>query len=819
MNLRYYADIENINRDEIRLEIYVNEYSGTPEELILDSSAISIEYSAESLFDALKPSLAHINMYTTDIKMDLFSTNYNDVVVIVYKNSDLFWVGYVTPNVYNQPYVYNYDPITLECVDIISNLGNMQYKSNNGITTLLNVISKCLDMADSNHYIQTIYVDKNISLSGNDRILENIFIEERNFFDEKMEAANCDEVVGSILKTLGLTMVQYKDAFYIIEQGDNLFSGTYTLNEYNLSNGQWSYNSTSTITLPVNNTYTIGAGGINGQISLDNVYNKITIVANNNPLDSMLPDFGDKGDLVNQDIDDQHYEDINYTIDNTTYKLLGAYFTSDNDWTNYPMYCLAESTGTAYGVNEMHMSLLRDSYGICGMIWNRATQYNVADGEPSSISWKNYLSIMNWQLSGYAPYISLRKRPTMIFDGGYLIVNMTYKLSTSRFPHDAVRSQYDSFEAQGYYDKVWSDNPDYIGNGLWPNYTMFPCLLKIGDYFYNGETWILQSDYNDKVAWWNTIYVNYFGLNLAGNYNWYRIWNTTHDDWEYVTETQYNNFSGTKETGACPTNHARYILRYDAGETYVYIPDEFYYEKEWGNYCFLIRKNVAGENIMDTNYQLTNTVSYKMKIINASDGMAIKIDRPLYGEVQFEIYEPIDNIYGSLLGLDPQYQSNKPNGTCRAVHISNLSLRYQKTSAYQDIFNNEDVNPDTIYSNVVNSDYCKELEDIILTVNTANDWANSYSYLIKQNGNSYDYVKNLGFSSTSKRPEERLVEKYVNYYSEPKIKYGATILNNMEIYPFQPIYEIMNNTRKNFVTCNLTYNLSSNTIDINTCQI
>ena len=106
-----------------------------------------------------------------------------------------------------------------------------------------------------------------------------------------------------------------------------------------------------------------------------------------------------------------------------------------------------------------------------------------------------------------------------------------------------------------------------------------------------------------------------------------------------------------------------------------------------------------------------------------------------------------------------------------------------------------------------------------MTVNTANDWANSYSYLIKQNGNSYDYVKNLGFSSTSKRPEERLVEKYVNYYSEPKIKYGATILNNMEIYPFQPIYEIMNNTRKNFVTCNLTYNLSSNTIDINTCQI
>ena len=819
MDLRYYADIENIAGNKIRLEIYVNQYSGEPEELILDSNAISIEYSAETLFDALKPSLAHINLYTTSIKMDLFSTNYNDVAVKIYKNNALFWVGYTTPNIYNQPYCHYYDPITLECVDIVSNLGNMQYKSNNGITSLLSIISKCLDMADNNHFIQTMYVDRSITLNGDNKLLQYAFIKERNFFDEKMNAANCDEVVGSILKTFGLTMIQYKDAFYIIEQGQNLLS-SYSLNEYNYSNGNWVYNNTAVLSLPVNNTYTIGAGGTNGQISLDNVYNKVTIIANNNPLDAMLPDFSGKNDLVNQNVDSQHYEDMNYTIDDNTYKLLGAYFNSTNNWYNYPMY--VSDGSTAYEASEMHMSTLNSSTGVCGMIWNKATQYNTIDGEPSTLNWQTYMSMLNWgTLDGplYEPCLELKKNPNMIFDGGYLIINLTYKLSTSRFPHGAVRSQYNNFASMGYYDKVWSDSIEEIGAGNWPNYTMFPCLLKIGDYFYNGENWILQSDYNSKVTWWNTLYDGRDGIDYVGTNTWYRTWNTSYDDWEYVTQTQYDNFSGTKETGQCKSGHAHYVYRYDSGDTYVYITDEFYYQKNYGNYCFLIRNNISGNSIMDTNYQLTNTVSYKMKIINSSDGMAIKIDRPLYGEVQFILYQPIDNVSGVIIGRDPQWQSSKADGTCKAVHISNLTLKYQKTTEYQDIFNDEDVNPDTIYSNVINSNYCKELEDVTLTVNTANDWANSYSYLIKQNGNNYDYIKELSFGGTTKRPEERLVEKYVNYYSTPKIQYGATILNNMEIYPFQPIYETMNNVRKNFIICNLTYNLSLNNIDINTCQI
>ena len=418
----------------------------------------------------------------------------------------------------------------------------------------------------------------------------------------------------------------------------------------------------------------------------------------------------------------------------------------------------------------------------------------------------------------------------MIFDGGYLIINMKYKLSTSRLPHSVIKSKYENFQTHGYYDKTWSDSVAEVGASSWPVYTMFPCMIKIGNYYYNGESWISESEYTSKVAWWNTIYYAYEGLDMGGHTRqWYRIWNTTHSDWEYVNQTQYNSFSGTKETGDCVYAHARYTYRRDVGQSSgdeIYYPDEFYYQRYYGNLCFLIRKNKAGDQIMDTEYELTNTVSYTMNIINASDGMAIKIDRPLYGELQFRLFGPMENIYGaSVLGTDPQYQSSKPTGICRGVHISDLVIKYQNTSSYQDIFNSEDINPDTIYSNVINTDYCKEMDDIKLTVNTANDWAHSYSYLIKETNNGYEFIYNLKFrDNTVQRPEEKIVDKYVKYYSTPRYQYGNTLKNNTasggtELWPFQPLTETLNGITKTFITNSITYNISANTANIIACEI
>ena len=222
---------------------------------------------------------------------------------------------------------------------------------------------------------------------------------------------------------------------------------------------------------------------------------------------------------------------------------------------------------------------------------------------------------------------------------------------------------------------------------------------------------------------------------------------------------------------------------------------------------------------MDVEYQLTNTVSYKFKIIDSIDGIAIPIDseNPIYGNVEFTLYEPSSNLlFSGILGLDPQYQSSKPNGTCRAIHISDLVMKYAKTNSNQDIFNLNDVDPDVIYTNTVNSSYCQELDDIELRVNTANDNAVSYSYVMGKSGNDYYYPKQLTFNGNTVLPEQKVIDRYVSYYSSPKYKYSNTLKND-NVTPFSLITET--NLNKTMIVNRATYDLSNNRVEIELNQI
>jgi len=179
-----------------------------------------------------------------------------------------------------------------------------------------------------------------------------------------------------------------------------------------------------------------------------------------------------------------------------------------------------------------------------------------------------------------------------------------------------------------------------------------------------------------------------------------------------------------------------------------------------------------------------------------------------------------------MLGYNPQYRSDNAPTTLRAIHVSDLSIKYSKQAAQTDIFNLKTVDPDTIYSNTVDDNYCKELEDVELKVNTQNDWATSYSYVIGQSNGQYNYIDSLTFGSAKKKPEERLVQRLVNYYKTPKYQFSRSVHNKVldtststEVFPFQPITETIGGSSKQLVTTAATYNISQNTVNVNTNEI
>lgn len=815
--MTYYSDFKDIDNNSMRLEITTSG-SGSNTEVKLLSDAMTIEYSGESIFDAMRPSRASVNLFVSDIIPTLFSGTLNGVTVKLFKNSSLFWFGYVQPNVYTQSYQGVYDTLTIEAIDTVAQLENVDYtyidKTDSvGIFSFLNVLSHCFDAVDPNHVISDLYIDSTISINGSSPILNNLFIKERNFFDEKEEPMKCDEVVSSIMQYLQLTLIQYKGAFYAVSS-DKLNS-PYVLTHYTHNGTKWQQGENVTMTLTPKTTSQIGQSGSDVTVSLGGVYNKVTVIANNCPLDNILPEFDDEDDIVNQNTDPNKEWDEDYTApDGTAYKLISGFFKSLHNWTYTQPYNLSGQISEVTNSN-------RDTI-ISGIFWQNVAEYKTADGEPSSLSRKLYITMASDGTSLSLPYMTLNTPKTMILDGGYLIINLKYKFSTDLRAHSAVRSMYDSAATFGSCsDLTWTSNTDYIGAAGWPDNTMFLTRLTIGDWYYNGEKWDSITAQQARQAYYNSIYSGW-GWDGAGRTNhWFRTWNSTHDVWDYVTESVYNSFSGRKERGDCAYANANFLYNINCGSEKVYIPQEFYYEYYNGGYFYLVHQNKVTEAIYDTEYALTNTVSYKMQI-NSTDGVAIKCPekQTMYGQLEFQIYAC------SKLGTNPQPRTDIASTKLKAIHISDLTIAYSKQQTQTDIYHESNIDPDTIYSNTVDENYCKELEDIELKVNTQNDWATSYSYVIGQSGGQYNYIDSLTFGSAKKKPEERLVQRLVNYYKTPKYQFSRAVHNKVldtststEVYPFQPINETIGGSSKQLVTTAATYNVSQNTVNLNTNEI
>lgn len=814
-NVLYYSEYNDLNNNLIRLEILKNGYNGNATELMLSDPAITIDYQSEDFYKPIKKSGASINLLVPNVIQNLFTGELLNPQIRIYRNNVLFWFGYITPNIYSQEYKNEYDILTLECVDSLSNLGNVDFvKSESEITSFIGIITRLLDTVDTEKLASRIFIPKSVAISGNTDILTNLYIQERNFYDEKGEPQKADEVISDLLQYLGFQITQFKDAFYIID-ADAIKANNYSFLVYDRSTSE---KTNTTLDLSPREVMNIGIGLGTGNVSLGGVYNKVTLIANNNPLNAILPSFDDEDDIVNQNSSPNKYYEESYTTDGEANTLLSGFFKSKSNW-NYTIPSGTTGIAPSPQYDEVTLSN-RDSIS-CGIFWQNVDSYKTADGEPSGLDWKLYLTMCG---GGWFPYpkLKLNATKTMILDGGYLILDIKYKLSTDKRAHGVIKSKYDVASFGDVNGLLWTSDTDKIGLDNWPRNTEFLCRLTIDNHYFNGDEWIDYSEYNAKVSrgYYSMGSDNIHGYALHGGVgtthkvddweNWYRKKNSN-GDWIYITRAEYEAFIGTKEHGKTKRNNHFYYINGSGVSVQMCI--DYYYEILLKDKFYLVHRNKTTESIYDTEYSLTNTVSYKMNIVDSSDGIAVKCptDYVLYGKLNFELEPP------TFLGSNPQPRTDTGATTCRAIHISDMSIKYSKSTSYNSIYNKTAVDPDITYTNVIDSGYCQEMEDITLRVNTENDIATSYSYVMgKNDSNKFFYIKGLTFLGSDKLAENRLVERYVNHYSLPKYIYSNTLVND-NITPFSLISE--HNLNKTMIVNNASYDLSNDRVEIECEQL
>lgn len=781
---------KDIDENTIEIEIYKNfEDAATtvaPSELQCSADAVSINYeSDDDVFKPIKCSDCQINIVTNTILTELYTALKNEIYCLIKKNDKVIWCGFSVPCLYQSDYDNEYNQLSLQFNDILSSLENYKYtyvNDSQSIVSFYSILKYIINKIDSNNLIKNIYLHNSKRINGTTELLNNLFILDRNFFDESEEAENCKDIIEYISRFLGTTCYYFEDSIYFVD-----FNSIKTIKEYTKYNLIDDTNSVVTIDdelIDVNsNVYYANAA-----ISINEQYNKVVVIANTNSNNTIIPDWDD--DLINQNADPNKFYETHRTIDGKDYTMLNAFFKSKSNWNWQKPYTLSSST-----IEEVTV----DNADANGSYWQKVASYET-ENEPSSLSWKTYFTIADYSLMALKTttgvQLSLKNRPPIAVKGGTFIIDIRYKLSS-----DWNASNHIKTSDEQYYNGKYSTG--FVD-------TMFQCRLAIGNkIYYDGERWVNYQEYIDKTN--RGYYQVCQGPNTYQGARWYRYLDE-YEYWRFCNEAEYNASTREKYTGGFSDVNAVYMFTRNGERIFV---EKWYYDECKLQDCFyLVHKNKVDDKVFDTEYSLTNTVSWRMNLADSEDGVAIRLPEGqiTLGELVFELYP------ANQLGTVPMRRTDKPAIRCNAFHLSDIKLKYTTSSYVKDVFNDKVYDDDIKFENVINEQIIRELDDIEFRVNTFNEHSGSYSYVLFKQEDSYKFVDNIFDISNkeTKKAEEHCIEKYANYYSKPRFIYSNSIKNkNVKLN------SILNekSTQKDYIINSITYDLINNKVDVELNEI
>lgn len=525
----------------------------------------------------------------------------------------------------------------------------------------------------------------------------------------------------------------------------------------------------------------------NATISINEQYNKVVVIANTNSNNTIIPDWDD--DLMNQNSDPNKFYETHRSIDNKDYTMLNAFFKSKNNW-NW-------QKPNVLGVVLEEITV--DNADSNGSYWQKVASYE-SENEPSSLSWKTYFTMADYGLMGLKTttgvQLSLKNKPPLAVKGGTFIIDIKYKLSGDWNAASHIKTSdetyYNGKYSTGFYD------------------TMFQCRLAVGNkMYYDGERWVNYQEYIDKTN--RGYYQVCNGPNTWQGARWYRYLDE-YGYWRFCNESEYNASTREKYTGGFSDVNAVYMFMRNGERIFV---EKWYFDECKLQDCFyLVHKNKVDDKVFDTEYSLTNTVSWRMNLADSEDGVAIRLpeNQITLGDLTFELYP------ANQLGTVPMRRTDQEAIRCNAFHLSDIKLKYTTSSYVKDVFNDEVYDDDIKFENVINEEIIKELDDIEFRVNTFNEHSGSYSYVLFKDKDTYKFVDNIFDISNkeTKKAEEHCIEKYTNYYSKPRFIYSNSIKNkNVNLN------SILNekSTQKDYIINSITYDLINNKVDVELNEI
>lgn len=237
MNIKYSHEFYGSDGVLNRFEILTAD-PAVEEEVLCSSNAFTLEYLNTRKLDTVRGAQATIRLLSTEVFefVGLHTDNMQDFLVKFYREGVLCWMGWLDSELYREqlsdtpPYVVEFSAADFNVWE------RLKYRDSNegsytDIVPLITHLKRCLDklgLPFQNLYIGCSTVPNGIEMAEGETVLHKIYIQSGNFYDEDNEPMTCREVVDSILKPYGLTLIQKGGDVYIYDL--NTIYATYRRN-------------------------------------------------------------------------------------------------------------------------------------------------------------------------------------------------------------------------------------------------------------------------------------------------------------------------------------------------------------------------------------------------------------------------------------------------------------------------------------------------------------------------------------------------------------------------------------------------------------
>lgn len=271
---------------------------------------VVVQYTSNSNpFIPIMESRCSITAVANEYFMDLYGPDIQHCQVVL-RNEDtqeFEWVGYLTNNLMNMPMDGCMETFTFEAIDCLSTLEYFDYAPLSGKKQIVTFQDILADMASNCMLIQKLVVDSSMKNENGQVIhMDELQISEQNFFSSDTdEPWSKKEVLEEICRFCGYTAFQWKDTIYLYDKQAhtgyewNIPTDSNLYFSAQISSGDFHTYINSGDYIRCCNVTEDNIRGTGADISLQTIYNKVTVLDSFYEIGDFIPDLYNDDELEN----------------------------------------------------------------------------------------------------------------------------------------------------------------------------------------------------------------------------------------------------------------------------------------------------------------------------------------------------------------------------------------------------------------------------------------------------------------------------------------------------------------------------------------